>query len=88
MVLQYVGVHFRQMVHMVQQQPEGMLATAEWYANIQTEVVSGEWLHLINTLMSPQANLERVLATCQAMGAKMILPLQVTTFDKHLAWIV
>jgi len=25
--------------------------------------------------MSPQANLERVLATCQAMGAKMILPM-------------
>ena len=23
-------------------QPEGMLATAEWYANVQTEVVSGE----------------------------------------------
>jgi len=42
MVLQYVGVHFRWMVHAVQQQPEGMLATAEWYANVQTEVVSGE----------------------------------------------
>ena len=25
--------------------------------------------------MSPQANLERVLAACQAMGAKMILPM-------------
>jgi len=70
MVLQYVGVHFQQMVHTVQQQPEGMLATAEWYANVQTEVVQ-----LINTLMSPQANLERVLAACQAMGAKMILPM-------------
>jgi len=42
MVLQYVGVCFRRMVHAVQQQPEGMLATAEWYANVQTEVVSGE----------------------------------------------
>ena len=42
MVLQYVGVCFRQMVHAVQQQPKGMLATAEWYANVQTEVVSGE----------------------------------------------
>jgi len=75
MVLQYIGVCFRWMVHAVQQQPEGMLATAEWYANVQTEVVSGERLHLINTLMSPQANLERVLAACQAMGAKMILPM-------------
>ena len=42
MVLQYIGVRFRRMVHTVQQQPEGMLATAEWYANVQTEVVSGE----------------------------------------------
>jgi len=43
MVLQYVGVCFQWMVHMVQQQPEpGMLVTAEWYANVQMEVVSGE----------------------------------------------
>jgi len=42
MVLQYVGVRFQWMVHVVQQQPKGMLATAEWYANVQTEVVSGE----------------------------------------------
>jgi len=28
--------------------------------------------------MSPQANLERVLAACQAMGAKMILPMMVS----------
>jgi len=42
MVLQYIGVCFQRMVHTVQQQPEGMLATAEWYANIQMEVVSGE----------------------------------------------
>jgi len=26
----------------VQQQPEGILATAEWHANVQMEVVSGE----------------------------------------------
>jgi len=42
MVLQYVGVCFRRLVHVVQQQPEGMLATAEWHANVQMEVVSGE----------------------------------------------
>jgi len=42
MVLQYVEVRFRWLVHTVQQQPEGMLATPEWYANVQTEVVSGE----------------------------------------------
>jgi len=28
--------------------------------------------------MSPQANLEHVLATCQAMGVKMILPMMVS----------
>ena len=41
MVLQYVGVCFQWLVHAVQQQPEGMLATAEWHANVQMAVVSG-----------------------------------------------